>query len=451
MASHREDPIIIVGAGWAGLAAALTLTYHNQKVMLLEAAPKAGGRARAVPFGKDLVDNGQHLLIGAYRQTLSLLKWLGISEESVLKRIPFNLQLNDLLNTKDTFLLKFPKLPQKLQLPLALVGAKGLSLKERIQVGRFWQQLRNIDFTLDQDISVLALLNQHQQSERLQQRLWGPLALAALSTPIEQASAQTFLTVLKDTFSDNQADSDFLFPKVDLSELFPEAVIRYLRKKNVSIFYHQRVKSLLIEEGSCCGVNTQSETLRAKSVILATPPNTAESLLPDLAILEPLNQRLSHFQYQPITTVYLRYAKPVTISKTMIGILNGSGHWIFNRSVCQQPDLISVVITGETKGYQFGREALVQQIAKEIQQVNPNMPELIDSRVICEKRAAFSCNVGINAQRPDNDTPLPQLWLAGDYTNTAYPATLEGAVRSGVQAALQILKKTGNPTPNRLK
>ncbi len=443
--THKEA-IIVVGAGWAGLTAAFTVAKAGHRVILLEAAPQAGGRARGIAFGEDIVDNGQHLFIGAYQETLNLLKDLHIREASVFKRTPLELFSLNLKEPLKPFHLKLSQLPFPVQFLGGFLSAKGLSFSEKLKAIQFARAITQPHFGTQKDISVQQLFINFEQPQSLITKLWEPIALAALSTPIEIASAEVFIKVLTETFAQNNKNSNWLFPKTNLSDVIPAPILDYLQKKHSPVLYHQRVNGLIIEKQQCKGVFTETREYRGKAVILATPPHVSAQLLKS----DPTSEKLCHstilnlqkFQYQPITTVYLRYPKAVFLefNREMVGLINSTGHWLFHRHSVGQSDLYSVVITGLGPHSNLNHQALIKQLHHEIAQLIPSLNHpLIDSRVICEKRAAFSCEIGSNAYRPLNYTPLENLWLCGDYTRTHYPATLEGAIQSGRKAAQLIL------------
>jgi squalene-associated FAD-dependent desaturase len=462
----KPSPIIIVGAGWAGLTAALSLTRAGHEVTVLEAAPQIGGRARAISFGEHTVDNGQHLFMGAYQNILTILDWLNIPEEKIFHRMPLALSLfgHTSYSAYQSLALRLSNLPKPFHLLMALLTAKGLSLSERLKTMQFFRSIKANDFHLPQDISILNLLQYYHQPHTLIQKLWEPIALAAMSTPLSEASAKVFLTVLKKTFFGLnlglKKHSDWLFPKADLSEVLPNPVMAYLNQHEKKIFYHQRAQALIFENGQCIGVKTNNTIFKGQAVILATPPSvTAQLLFPHVESNSnglSLYQNLQKFHYQPITTVYLRYAKPIDLKYPMIGLINRTGQWVFDRKMAGQANILSVVISGRGVHNQMEQSALIKQISQELKIMAPQFTSAdssvalslqegpIESRVVTEKRAAFSCDVGIEHYRPSHKTPFANLWLTGDYTQKGYPATLESAVQSGMEVAKLILCDLSN-------
>lgn len=432
--------VVIVGGGWAGMAAALELSQHHIPVTLFESATTFGGRARTVSIDGIDFDNGQHLLIGAYRETLRLLAFMATTEETVLTRLPLRLEAQGQLR------LTAGPLPAPFHLLWGLMSAKGISIADRYRAIHMSLLLALRRYRLTDDISVAELLQRYQQSPWLIQNLWEPLCLATLNTPVQTASAQVFLRVLQESFSHRRSDSDLLLPKVPLGELFCENAARFLQATVGNQLQRQsKVSGLLIENEKISGIVVNGETLPATQVILATAPRAAARLLQPIAQAHALAEQLTNFGYQPITTIYLYYPN-TSLPFPMLGLTNTLSQWVFDRSHCGQPGWFAVVLSATGEHSEWDKTRLAEQIQQELAQQLPDWPQQAEQwHMIREKRATFDCHVGIEAERPNNSTPLDGLWLAGDYTNTGYPATLEGAVHSGVQCARRILARQHQP------
>ena len=435
----HENGVIIVGGGWAGMAAALELDRHHIPVTVLESAARLGGRARSVMRNGHCLDNGQHLLIGAYHETLRLLQLMEIQEADVLRREPLHLHV---LGGEQPLELAAPSLPAPLHLAWGLLTAKGIGYRDKLQALRMSLALSMSGFSLAKDISVADLLQRHHQGSTLIRRFWEPLCIATLNTPIELASGRVFLRVLKDSFSEHRRDADLLIPRVPLGSLFPEAAERHLcHKPGNQVRLKERVITLDITTGKVNGVSTRQQTLHSSDVILAVSPTAASRLLSPYTELRPLADAITQLGSQPIITVYLQYPTTLRLPRTMIGMSGTVSQWLFDRRVCGRPGLIAVVVSADGAHTAWDNERLIGQIRSELQNQFPHWPAAEEVMVIREKRATFECRVGIEEKRPGNDSAVKGLWLAGDYTDTGYPATLEGAVRSGVQCARRIIEQ----------
>lgn len=424
-------PVIVVGGGWAGLAAASELVAAGVAVQLLEAAPQLGGRARGLTLDSLSVDNGQHLLIGAYSETLRLLRRVGADPAGLYRE-----SLRLAVQREGTLVqLSAPPLPAPLHLAWALLRARGLRPAERRAALRFCLRAWRQGFALARDISVDQLLA--DQPGGLMQALWEPLCLATLNTPPAQASAQVFLRVLHDAFTRRRRNADLLHPATDLGRLLPQPARRYIEDQGGEVVTRCRVTTLDFTD-SAAAVHTAHGPRRAGHIILATAPWHAAHLLAPHA--PALAQQLGALGAAPITTVYLRYPAGVTLGRSMLGLAGGLTQWLVDRGiVCGQAGLLAAVISGPGPHMVLDSGQLGTQVAAEIGTRFPHWPAPQQVKVVREKRATFLCDVGSNARRPDNATALSRLWLAGDYTATGYPATLEGAVRSGVQCARRII------------
>lgn len=429
---------VVVGAGWAGLATAVSLTRAGIPVKLYESARQIGGRARRVPFQDLTVDNGQHLFIGAYRETLSLMETVGVDIPKVLLRQP--LQLISKYQDGKAFTLKAPRLPAPMHLLWSLLTAQGLSAQDRWSAIRLGLKLKLGRIKLMQDISISEFLHQQNQPDTLNEALWYPLCLAIMNTHPQQASAEIFIRVLADAFLHQQQDSNLLYARTDLSDVLPDPAVDYIEQRGGQVQLGQRISRLEIDDNRITGVWSENNFHAANQVVLALPPYATVPLLQPHPKLTALASNLQQFKYEPICTVYLQYPESVQLPVPMLGLLGSIGQWAFDRQICDQPGLIAVVISSSGIHMDWPNSQLVDVISAELANLFPTWPQPTNTQVIREKRATFASLVNINQSRPPNQTAIEGLWLAGDFTQTGYPATLEGAVRSGVQCTQQIIE-----------
>ena len=427
--SRHDTPVVIVGSGWAGLAAAIELTRRQIPVHLLEAARQPGGRARTVRSGNLVVDNGQHLMIGAYQSMLQLMEQIGVDTDAAFERLPLTLKL--LNGNRTSLLLKTPRLPAPWHLLAAILTAHGLSAAEQIKALRFGRYVLKQTPPADADISVLALLHSKAQSPGLIRKLWEPLCIATLNTPVDIASAHLFIKVLSTAFGNHQQHTDLLIPRRELSDLLPRPGIAYLERHGAQVELGQRVTSLAVEDDRVCGVHIGNRYIECSQAILATPPVISRRLISRHSVLNPLAQQLTELGNEPIATLYLQYSEDTRLDIPILGLENNVGQWLFDRRVCGQPGLIAVVISARGEHSALTADALTARVVNELATCFPHWPAPEQKLLLREKRATFCSRVGIDVIRPDNRTAVQGLWLAGDYTNTGLPATLESAVRSG--------------------
>jgi len=420
--------ILVIGGGWSGLTAAVRLTQHGHSVQLLESAKQLGGRARSVDWQGLEIDNGQHLLIGAYHRTLSLLSTLGANEQDLFQRRPLGIEIKD-ADYSSIHLNAGRYLPWPLSLLWRLCRDNDLSIVS--QIARLSLQAQR--FNQKQDQSVADWLKANNQSARLTRQLWEPLCLATLNTPLSTASAAVFATVLKDIFR-RRRDSDLLIPIQPLGQTLPAYAERYIQTHGGQIRLQQRVKEIRIDKQRVSGVVTQQgEYIRAEHIIVATPLDISRQLL--VSQLE-LPESATH----PIATVYLQYAAQTRLTGPVIGLSGTLSQWVFDRHDLR-PGLLSAVISGPGEHQAWDKQTVCNQVAAELEQLLPTITSRpTESWLIREKKATFSCTVDIQSHRPNNRTEITGLWLAGDYVANPYPATLEGAVVNGEQTAMQLIE-----------
>ncbi len=425
----------MIGGGYAGMAAAVTLAASGVPVTVYESAKQLGGRARGVLHNGTQLDNGQHILLGCYHHTLRLITQVGGDIEKDFLCMPLQLTLHN------HFELKAPRLPTPLHLLVGLLSAQGITFAQRLQAARFMLAMRRMRFTLAADMTAASLLANHKQDVQLIRLLWEPLCIAALNTPLHKASAQVLLNVLRDSLNGSRADSDMLLPRLDFSALFPDRAAAYVQKKGGDVHTSCTVESIAPHADGVTLHTTQgAHTYR--HVICAATPATAARLLRGVSQLDSIANQIEAISYQPIYTLYLQYPPTVRLPNSMLGLDRCFSQWLFDKGqIAGQHGLIAAVISAEGQHQELSQDELAQTVARELrEQLGINEIPLWH-QVIAEKRATFSCIPDL--VRPTHTTPLPGLLLAGDYTTGDYPATLEGAVRSGLNCAQLILRTAG--------
>jgi squalene-associated FAD-dependent desaturase len=425
--------VAVIGGGYAGMAAAVELAARGVTVTVFEAARQLGGRARRVEHRDTALDNGLHILIGAYRETLRLIRLVNPAYASALLRRPFE------WNIHREFRLAAGRLPAPLHLLSGLLTARGIEWNERFAAACFLHALRKSRFRLTHDISVELLLEQHRQNEKLRRVLWRPLCVAALNTPPVIASAQVFLNVLRDSLNGAPGDSDLVLARVDLSALFPEPAAAWITQRGGNVLTARRVTAIdPLENGFMVEADGQRHPF--SHVVCALPPHQVNAFLIGITALSELAAAIERLQYQPIHSVWLQYPVSIALPSPMLGFSRGLTHWVFDREkLCGQRGLVGAIISAEGAHQDLAQDELGLRVHHELEQQLGGLPEPLWLRVIAEKRATFSCTTSL--RRVPQVTPLRNFFLAGDYTASDYPATLEAAVRSGIACARHIMEQ----------
>ena len=401
--------IAVIGGGWAGTAAAVELTAAGAETTLFEAGRVLGGRARGVEIDGRQLDNGQHILLGAYRDTLALMRRVGADPDELFDRRP--LQVID--NTG--FRLALPRLPAPLNVAWGLLSARSVGIGEKLRTALWMDGIKRQGFRLAQDMTVAQWLDQAGQTGALRRHLWEPLCLAALNTPADRASAQLYANVLRDSLgSSRREDTDLLLPRVDLGQLLPEPAGHWLLSHGAQIRLSTRVGRMTEVEN---GLDIDGEIFSA--AIIATAPQHIGALWPAAA---------TNFAYEPIATVYRNFEPKMKSAFPLTNHLGGHCQWVVDRG----QGVLACVLSGHGAWEELDDAALAAGLDAELGLPNPTGWH----KVIREKRATFSAIPGLH--RPDFKTSNPRLLLAGDSSWADYPATLEGAVRSGLRAARHI-------------
>ena len=430
----------VIGAGWAGLAACVGLVEAGHRVLLLDAAPQAGGRARTllIEMGEThlRLDNGQHLLMGAYGSVLSLLNRIGIDTQTHLHRERLN------LSSVDGLKLQAGRLPGQLSLVSALLTAQGLPWSARLSMARMLMQLpADHNSSWPQGLTVSAWLRQMQQPAGLVDAIWRPLCVGALNTEPDQACARSFARVLRDSLLSGARASDMILPVATLGELLPEPTLAWLQARGARVQLRTPCRALH-RDGHPGGwtVMTDRSRIHARHIVLAVSPHNAARLLKPHVDEQTLSQ-LNAFEYEPIATVWLAWRERLALPKAILlrdEIAAGHpGQWLFDRShaATDQLNTAAGVVVSAAGQALPSPSTLTEQVIDQLR-VQMALPRPHAARSIIERQATVRCT----PDRPRFETDAlaescPGLALAGDWVWHHYPSTLESAVRSGDAAA----------------
>jgi squalene-associated FAD-dependent desaturase len=435
--------VAVIGGGWAGCAAAAELARLGHRVTLLEAGAELGGRARRLVLElageRHVLDNGQHLLIGAYTATAALMSQVGVALDAAFARRPFEIAYPDGMR------MRAARLPAPWHLALALLTARGLGGHDRLALAGFLPRARGLDWKVLPDRSASEWLQQLGQTPRLVERIWRPLTLAALNTPLAEASAQVLATVLRDSLGASAVAAEMWLPRANLSAAMPDAVERYLVARGGTVRRNSRVDlARCSERGWSLAIRSGGDhaSLDVDGVVYAAPAAQLQRVFGLHAdAIRPQLRMIDRFRYQPITTVYLKYARQAVAR--LPGLFNAlvedaprrhHGQWVFNRGALDTDNagvLALVISTGGTHE-EATLDALCEAAARQMSDLY-GLPAPRAARAIIERRATLACVPDL--ERPPSATGLARLALAGDWTASEYPCTLETAVRSGLAAA----------------
>jgi squalene-associated FAD-dependent desaturase len=415
--------VAVVGAGWAGLAAAVRATEAGHAVTLIEMAAQPGGRARELQIDGLALDNGQHILIGAYRETLALMRTVGVDIDAAFLRRPLELRYPDGRG------LRLPPGPAALVFALGVAGAQGWTWRDKLALLRAAAGWALAGFRCAPGTSVDALCRALPPAVR--ELMIDPLCVAALNTPAPQADAAVLLRVLRDALFGGPGGADLLLPRRSLGALLPAPAIAWLQARGTAVRLGTRVQTL----DASAGRGWQVDGEPFDNVVLAC--SAAEAARLTQAISPNWAAVAQALRYEPIVTVYLQ-APGARLRAPMMALVEGPdapAQFAFDHGALgATPGVFAFVISGAQPWVDRGLDASAAAVLQQALQAFPpdtwpQTPTVL--RCVAEKRATFRCVPGL--QRPPAAI-APGLVAAGDYVAGPYPATLEGAVRAGVAA-----------------
>lgn len=440
--------VIVIGAGFAGLSAAVALATSSVKVTVLEQRRILGGRAYSIEDGTtgELIDNGQHALLGAFHETQKFLKTLG-TDGLIRYQDRFRLVMAEPGGRQ--IILKCLPLPPPLHLGASLLMGRGLSGMDRIHLLRAGVSIA-LTSSLPPEMTLAAWMDALRQPERLRQRWWYPLAISALNEQPHRASAELFLRVLKQTFFGTIHDSSFGIMTVGLGDLYTEQSRQFIESRGGEVFCNaavfqldfsgQRLDAVVLRNGGVMTADYYISTVPHKALARMLPSRLLEKGAPFEA--------LSHLSDSPMVSIHLWFDRPV-MEEDFIGLVESPIQWVFNKSRLWhdediQAGAVACITSGAHDLINRSREELIPLAHRELGRYLPGVRDakLLHSRLIKERQATYACSPEAERWRPAHKTPYENLFLAGDWTKTGLPPTIEGAVTSGHRCADLILKTT---------
>lgn len=436
--------VATIGAGWSGSAAAVTLARLGHDVTVFDVAPVPGGRARRVLRQGLPLDNGQHLLLGAYEQTRNLLAVVhgDDGESRRLARTP--LVVAPPSAAPGAFALRARAWPAPLGLLAGLVGARGLDVADRIGAAAWFARLRAAGYRCGPGTTVAELCASGPKAAA--QALWNPLCLAALNTPPERACAQVFANVLRAALAGRRGASDFLLPATDLSALFPDAALRFVERHGGRVRLRTAAR-VVRADADAVVIDARGERLAFDAAVVAVGPHQLATATADVPALAPAASAAAGLAYEPIATAWLGYGGATTLAAPILRLDDAPGQWVVDRpdvlsraaaDASRPPlaQLLAVVISAGGPHEALAPPDLARACDAQLHRLLPALPPLAWSQTIVERRATYACTPG-RARAPAS-LPHPRVALAGDWLDDEFPATLEAAVRTGVAAAFAL-------------
>lgn len=480
LASGGSRPLVIViGGGVSGLSAAVELADAGVLVTVLEQRQHPGGRTYSFveEVTGDVVDNGQHLLMGCYHATRRYLEIIGSASLADLQP---SLHIDFLHPQFGSSSLSCPAWPAPLHVLAGLLGLNSLSLKDRLSLLRVGWELQKNPATVERRLSALTVdewLTSLGQSSENKKYLWDIIAIGSLNDDPRSVSALLFYRVLRSAFLGDRKHSSLLIPRVGLSELLVDPAVEFLKARGGVIKTGSAVDSVTVQNGRILNVRSGSESFGADAVISAVPYYALDSFLAGFSTKRRKqdDDDKPSFSSSPIITINLWFDRQV-MEQEFVALLDARVHWVFNRTrmmgrgksrmqnagyrmqnsederqeaggrkkksegrsqKAEGRQYLSLVISGASKYVELEKEQLVNMALDDLRLVFPPVRNatLVHSVVIKEKRATFSPTPDVVPLRPSSKTALKNLFLAGDWTDTGFPATIEGGILSGRTAA----------------
>ena len=430
--------VVIIGGGFAGLAAGVRLSDRGYEVLLLERRSHLGGRAYSFIDAKtgDVVDNGQHLFMGCYHHTIAFLEKIGR-----LDRLKFQDRPRvDFLDADGYTSFDCPPLPAPLNVLAGLLRMKGISVRDKLRTFNMGRAIKGNGRLSPGALTVNQWLDELGQSARIKKRFWQPMVVATLNQSPDIASARMLKVVLQEAFGGDSKSARIGISRVGLSDLYTDGACDFIKTRGGDVQTGSQVRRLIIERGVVVAVELKDgRRVDGDYFISAVPPEALFAILPDELKTNEF-ARLEALGSSPIVSINLWFDRPI-IDREFVGLLGTRSQWIFNKDLILSPgkqqNQVAVIISAARDFVDWTRNDLVEMAISELHELLPasRAAKLVHSVIVKEREATLSHTVESDSLRPGPRTSISNLILAGDWTDTGLPATIESAVMSGDVAA----------------
>jgi squalene-associated FAD-dependent desaturase len=441
----RQPHVAVVGGGLAGLATAVALASANCRVAVLEARPFLGGRATSYPLNQSstnpgddhgpTIDNCQHILLRCCTNLIDFYQRLGVED-----RIHFHREFFWIEPGGRTSVMRAGLMPAPLHFTESFARLRFLSVKAKMDVARGLLAVRS-EYRKRKDldrITMLDWLREKRQCEQAIERFWRQVLVSAINEELDRMAASHGLQVFALGFLSQKNAYEMGIPNVPLAELYGEEAWR--KYPGVEICERAPVREVVVENGSVQRVNLQETSLTADAYVVALPYERLPAIVPALSDTAGLD--LAAFTHSPITGIHLWFDRPIT-DLPHATLLDRTIQWIFNKEGGRH---IQLVVSASRSLLEMARQDVIDLALRELREFFPEAAaaKLERAHVVKEVRATFSAGTNLEAKRPVSTTPIENLFLAGDWTRSGWPATMEGAVRSGYKAAEAVTQFFGS-------
>ncbi len=417
--------VVVIGGGFAGLSAAVYLTKNGHSLRLFEASPKLGGRAYSFYYEKEktIVDNGQHILMGCYLFTLEFLET--IKALDTIKIQP-NLKINFASRKSTKYKLDTGEVTYPFNILAALKDYQALSNSDKISITKLFLKIAVCNPKHHSDKTTKEFLEENNQSKNAIKSLWEIMHVGTMNCKMEESSAEIFIRVLKQIFFTVNDSTKIILPKVGLSEIYCEQSKKYLEEKSGEIFLSEKLVSIDFneEEQTVTKIRTSKKVYNDFDyVVLAIPPYQLQNVLP-----QSIKYSFPEYKYSSILNVHL-WVNENIFNEDFYGLIDSKIHWLFN-----QKDHLTLITSAADELIDLSDDEIMEIVREELPKYFGEFKSsMIRSHLIIkEKRATFKPTVSNTKARKNIQTNINNLFFAGDWTNTGYPSTIEGAVKSGV-------------------